>query len=81
MSSEQQPKAEDVQAPLAQMPVAQTPTILPTSYAEFLLEVKTQVRQRQLQALRAVNSELLALYWWLGENISQRQAKFGECRC
>ncbi len=49
----------------------------PTGYADFLLEVKTQVRQRQLQALRAVNSELLALYWWLGDNISQRQAALG----
>ncbi|MFM1909071.1 MAG: hypothetical protein RLZZ591_2748 [Pseudomonadota bacterium] len=57
------------------MPVA--PTTRPTGYADFLREVKTQVRQRQLQALRAVNSELLALYWWLGDNISQRQAALG----
>jgi predicted nuclease of restriction endonuclease-like (RecB) superfamily len=49
----------------------------PTGYTDFLLEVKTQIRQRQLQALRAVNSELLALYWWLGDNISQRQAALG----
>jgi predicted nuclease of restriction endonuclease-like (RecB) superfamily len=47
--------------------------IAPKGYADFLLAVKTQIRQRQFQALRAVNTELLALYWWLGENISQRQ--------
>ncbi len=46
-------------------------------YSDFLMEVKTQIRQRQFQALRAVNSELLALYWWLGENISQRQNALG----
>ena len=46
-------------------------------YGDFLHEVKTQVRQRQLQALRAVNSEMLALYWWLGENISRRQSAQG----
>ena len=49
----------------------------PSGYADFLLEVKTQIRQRQLQALRTVNSEMLALYWWLGENIGQRQATLG----
>ena len=49
----------------------------PKGYSDFLMEVKTQIRQRQLQALRAVNSELLALYWWLGENISQRQNSLG----
>ena len=55
-------------------PAADTP---PAGYGDFLAEVKTQIRQRQLQALRAVNRELLALYWWLGENIAQRQAAQG----
>lgn len=49
----------------------------PTGYSDFLIEIKKQVRQRQLQALRAVNREMLALYWWLGENISRRQATQG----
>lgn len=47
------------------------------AYGAFLREIKAQIRQRQLQALRAVNSELLALYWWLGENISRRQQELG----
>lgn len=58
----------------------QTPspiTPLPTGYGDFLLEIKTQIRQRQFQALRAANRELLQLYWWLGENISRRQAEQG----
>lgn len=43
-----------------------TASVAPKGYTDFLMEVKTQIRQRQLQALRAVNSELLALYGWLG---------------
>lgn len=50
---------------------------LPSGYGDFLLEIKAQVRQRQFQALRAANTELLQLYWWLGENISRRQAELG----
>ena len=49
----------------------------PAGYGDFLLEIKTKIGQRQFQALRAVNKELLALYWWLGENISQRQLALG----
>jgi len=67
-------KAPTTSAPLTTM---QSSAAKPSGYADFLLEVKTQIRQRQLQALRAVNSEMLALYWWLGENISQRQAALG----
>ena len=33
----------------------------PAGYGDFLLEIKTQIRQRQYQALRAANRELLAL--------------------
>ena len=50
---------------------------LPSGYSDFLLEIKAQIRQRQFQALRAANRELLQLYWWLGENISRRQTEQG----
>lgn len=66
-----------VQAPLALSSAQQSATPRPAGYADFLLEIKTQIRQRQIQAFRTVNSEMLALYWWLGENISQRQATLG----
>lgn len=51
--------------------------LAPVGYGDFLVEVKTQIRQRQLSALRAVNTELIGLYWWIGQSISQRQAKLG----
>ncbi len=35
----------------------------PAGYGHFLLEIKLQIHQRQFQALRAANEELLALYW------------------
>lgn len=54
-----------------------TSTSLLSGYSDFLLEIKTQIRQRQFQALRAANRELLQLYWWLGENISRRQSEQG----
>lgn len=50
---------------------------LPSGYSDFLHEVKAQVRQRQYQAVRAANKELLALYWWIGEAISHRQVAHG----
>lgn len=50
---------------------------MPGGYSDFLLEIKAQIRQRQFQALRAANRELLQLYWWLGENISRRQTEQG----
>ena len=57
--------------------VISTPLLItPTGYGDFLVEIKAQIRQRQFQALRTVNQELLDLYWWLGENISQRQTEW-----
>ncbi|HLP42954.1 MAG TPA: PDDEXK nuclease domain-containing protein [Fibrobacteria bacterium] len=49
----------------------------PTGYTEFLGEVKAQIRQRQVQALRAVNRELVGLYWDLGKSLDERQKSLG----
>ena len=46
-------------------------------YAEFLIQLKTRIRQRQFQALRAVNQELVGLYWELGQDIYQKQQELG----
>ena len=62
---------------LAPVPGPVSPSHEPPNYGAFLLEVKAQIRQRQFQALRAANRELLDLYWWLGENISRRQLEQG----
>lgn len=57
--------------------VPNSPWPEPAGYPDFLRDVKVQIRQQQHQALRAANRELLALYWWLGERIAQRQNELG----
>jgi DUF1016 N-terminal domain len=47
----------------------------PTSedYRYFLIEVKQRIRSAQYEALKAVNKELIALYWDIGAMIVFRQ--------
>lgn len=42
-------------------------------YAALLAEVKERVRAAQYEALRAVNKELVGLYWDIGRMIVLRQ--------
>jgi predicted nuclease of restriction endonuclease-like (RecB) superfamily len=56
------------------MPLVQnqgSPT--PDSYGALLGEIKERIRSAQYAALRAVNLELLALYWDIGRLITGRQ--------
>ena len=39
---------------------------LPGDYAALLAEVKERVRSAQYEALKAVNKELVTLYWDIG---------------
>lgn len=47
---------------------------LPEDYGSLLIEVKERIRAGQYQALRAVNRELIGLYWDIGRMIVERQA-------
>lgn len=58
-------------------PTGRIEPIHPRDYADFLAGIKRQIRQRQYRALRAVNHELVALYWELGEAISRKQEEQG----
>ena len=58
-------------------PTGRIEPIHPRDYADFLAGIKRQIRQRQYQALRAVNHELVALYWELGEAIRRKQEEPG----
>jgi len=49
-------------------------TRAPTGYAEWLADVKARIHAAQQRAALAVNRELLALYWRIGHDISERQA-------
>ncbi len=47
------------------------------NYADFLGEIKERIRRAQYDALKAVNKELIALYWDIGRMIVERQEKYG----
>ncbi|HRH40710.1 MAG TPA: PDDEXK nuclease domain-containing protein [Pyrinomonadaceae bacterium] len=46
------------------------------NYAEFLAEVKSQIKSNQAKAALAVNAALIAMYWNIGEMIAENQALF-----
>lgn len=48
--------------------------LIPAEYASLLAEVKERVRAAQYDALKAVNKELVTLYWDIGRMVTERQA-------
>ena len=47
------------------------------AYKALIADLKQRVQSAQLRAARAVNQELLALYWDIGRTIAERQAESG----
>lgn len=60
---------------MSSKPVSLTPA--PEGYERWLGELKTRIYTAQQQATRAVNRELVLLYWQIGRDILQRQAEQG----
>ncbi|QLE57042.1 YhcG family protein [Nostoc sp. TCL26-01] len=50
---------------------------IPDDYRNLLMEVKQRIRSAQYEALKAVNKELIALYWDIGRMIFTRQQEAG----
>jgi predicted nuclease of restriction endonuclease-like (RecB) superfamily len=46
---------------------------LPDDYIDLLIEVKERIHSAQYAALKAVNKELVGLYWDIGKMIAERQ--------
>jgi DUF1016 N-terminal domain len=46
-------------------------------YQVFLTDVKERIKQAQYQAFKKVNSELVNLYWDLGQLIVAKQEALG----
>lgn len=44
-------------------------------YAQFLNDIKNRINQAQARALKAVNKELVLLYWSIGQSIVEKQDK------
>ncbi|SAL70955.1 hypothetical protein AWB70_07279 [Caballeronia cordobensis] len=52
-------------------------TSTPNDYTALLAEIKTRIQSAQYAALRAVNKELVGLYWDIGRLIVERQKSSG----
>lgn len=50
---------------------------LPSGYPQFLAELKGHIRETQVRAALAVNSELVQLYWRIGRSILQQEQQQG----
>ena len=53
------------------------PALITPDYTTFLTEVKGRIQTARLQAGRAVNRELVMLYWDIGRGIVEKQQKSG----
>lgn len=51
--------------------------IAPIGYSELLADIKQRIRSAQYEALKAVNKELISLYWDIGKSIVEKQKKTG----
>ena len=48
-----------------------------TTYGSFIKEIKELIYRRQYEAMKKVNSELMLLYWEIGEEINRKQKEQG----
>ena len=48
-------------------------SLIPSDYKSLLGKIKDRIRAAQYQALKAVNKELISLYWDIGHMILNRQ--------
>ncbi len=51
--------------------------MIPEGYAELLEQLKLRIRSARLQAVLAVNRDLILLYWEIGRSILERQEREG----
>jgi hypothetical protein len=57
-----------------------TPESASPSYEEFLEDIKGRIRSAQARAARAINAELIDVYWQIGHEILRRQTEEGNRR-
>ena len=50
---------------------------LPKGYIDLLGELKNRVRAARTRALRTVNTQLIELYWSIGQDVSAQQEQQG----
>lgn len=52
-------------------------SIISPEYLNFKDEITARIRSAQYEALKAVNREMIALYWEIGKRITEQQAALG----
>ncbi len=52
-------------------------TIQLSEYNYFLFGIKERIRSAQYEAMKAVNKEMIQLYWYIGEQITKKQSELG----
>jgi predicted nuclease of restriction endonuclease-like (RecB) superfamily len=62
---------------LPSTPSTDAPGSATQSYEEFLEDIKSRIRSAQARAARAINAELIGVYWQIGKEILRRQAEEG----
>lgn len=50
---------------------------MPADYADWLADIKARVRAARQRAALAANVELIGLYWQIGRDILEQQARQG----
>ena len=48
---------------------------LENAQKEFIIEIKNKIRNAQYEALKAINTQLIQLYWELGKAIAEKQTE------
>jgi len=51
--------------------------VIPSDYADWLADIKTRVTAARQRAALAANAEMIRLYWQIGRDILERQARQG----
>jgi predicted nuclease of restriction endonuclease-like (RecB) superfamily len=52
-------------------------SIQSSEYSLFLQEITARIRSAQYEAFKAVNREMIALYWDVGKRVTEQQAALG----
>ena len=48
-----------------------------TDYNRFFIEIKDRIRSAQYEAMKAINKEMIQLYWDIGKQITEKQNALG----
>ena len=51
--------------------------LINAGYDNFIVEIKNKIRKSQYEAMKAVNTTLINLYWGIGEEIYNQQQEKG----